>query len=155
MGSQKRITNCNIDPVGDKGPTHKGTLVTTIQKWIMSGVSNCSQILTVLQNCLRAGAGPSETRSYPDEYSKFHPNVICFIWLSWVQYFTRFFFLLFLNHWIGFLQNGGEWAICWMALKPQILFFTTSANPFFCSSSLFVPFLSLPSPPLPSTLFLS
>lgn len=32
MVTQKQIANVNIDPIGDKGSTHKGTLVTTIQK---------------------------------------------------------------------------------------------------------------------------
>lgn len=36
MGSQKQITNFHIDPIGDKGSTHKGTLVTIVQKGIKS-----------------------------------------------------------------------------------------------------------------------
>lgn len=140
MGSQKQITNCNINPVGDKGSTHNGTLVTTIQKWIMSGASNCSQILAILQNCLRAGAGTNETRNYPDEYNKFHPNVICFICLSWVQYFTWFFLIVSksLNwistkwRWVGHLLYGPKTSdtFFYYFCKPIFLFFL-----FVCSCS--------------------
>lgn len=32
MESQKQIIDFNLDPIGDKGSTHKGTLVTFTQR---------------------------------------------------------------------------------------------------------------------------
>lgn len=135
QGHSYKITIFNIDPIGDKNSTHKGTLAAISQKWIKSvAFKLCSGPKVsseVYQGCSGAGGG----EGFLNEYSKLciHPQPHPFYMLTFgTQFYRRkksaaFFQSLKMTE-LEFLPNRGSRTDRCRDPKPQYFFFSSLYN---------------------------